>query len=232
VPDYPDTTTRIAQVLSHLTPGGVYQYDAARSAVIGDVITQCANEPYVPFLAGKLDAYAMTDSVPGTDLGDPVSRNRGYFTADQLERYASRLQRMATPYRVDDRGRASRSTVPPAPADGANGLVLSALDLANFDRALRDNMLTPDTLLKAWTPAPGTSAGLGWFVQRVGSDTVVWQFDATRGAYSSLMIKVPARDLTLILLANSDRLATPLTTIAPDITKSVFAGLFFRVFLI
>jgi len=70
----------------------------------------------------------------------------------------------------------------------------------------------------------------GVFVQRYGSDPVIWHFGLIPGAYSSLIVKLPARHLTLILLANSDGLTAPFDLAQGDVTRSLFAVLFLRLF--
>ena len=72
--------------------------------------------------------------------------------------------------------------------------------------------------------------GLGWFVQKYNGQTIVWQFGQTTNAYSSLMLKIPAKRLTLILLANSDGLSSYFDLASGDVTKSLFAVLFLRLF--
>ena len=46
-------------------------------------------------------------------------------------------------------------------------------------------------------------------MQNYNGQTLYWQFGNTPGAYSSLILKVPSKHLTLILLANSDGLSAP-----------------------
>jgi hypothetical protein len=55
---------------------------------------------------------------------------------------------------------------------------------------------------------------------------VVWQYGIGAAASSSLVITLPARNVTLILLANSDGLAKPASLSAGDITVSPFAKVF------
>jgi hypothetical protein len=59
---------------------------------------------------------------------------------------------------------------------------------------------------------------------------VVWQFGVTQGASSSLIVTLPSRGITMILLANSDRLVRPLPLAEGDISVSPFARLFFSLF--
>ena len=68
--------------------------------------------------------------------------------------------------------------------------------------------------------------GLGWFVQTYNGEPVVWQFGVQANAASSLVVTLPARNVTLILLANSDGLAKPATLPNGDITVSPFARVF------
>jgi hypothetical protein len=73
--------------------------------------------------------------------------------------------------------------------------------------------------------------GLGWFVQSYNGRDLVWQFGNLPNAYSSLILKVPERRITLILLANSDGLSAPFALEQGDVTASLYARLFLRVFL-
>jgi hypothetical protein len=59
----------------------------------------------------------------------------------------------------------------------------------------------------------------------------VWQFGRASDAYSSLILKIPDRRLTLILLANSDSLTNAVNPQAPDVTQSLFARTFLRLFV-
>jgi CubicO group peptidase (beta-lactamase class C family) len=69
--------------------------------------------------------------------------------------------------------------------------------------------------------------GLGWFVQFYRGERVVWHFGSVPG-YSALILKLPARRITFIVLANSDGLSAPFQLTSGDITKSLFATLFLR----
>jgi len=68
-------------------------------------------------------------------------------------------------------------------------------------------------------------------VQTYNGERIVWQFGNWPEASSALVIKVPARRLTLILLANGDRLSAPFNLQNGDVTTSLFAKLFLRLFL-
>jgi CubicO group peptidase (beta-lactamase class C family) len=234
VPQYSDASTTIRQLLSHTNAGGGFAYDLRRFADLTAVIEECAHTYYGPSLAQEIfDRFGMADSVPHRGLASPSSTDRARFDARRLERYANVLERLARPYKVDGRKRATRSDLPSAGLTAATGVVSTVRDLARFDAALSDGLiLGRSSLAASWTRAnsSGTTlpTGLGWFVQGYNGETLVWQFGYVRDAYSSLILKVPGRRLTLILLANSDGLSAPFALEKGDVTTSLFATTFLR----
>ncbi len=120
---------------------------------------------------------------------------------------------LATPHHIDSTGRVVASDPPPAQGDGAAGGVIStAMDLARFDIALtQGRLLSPASRRTMWSAGSSPSGatlpyGLGWFVQMYDDEQLLWHSGLWEGAYSALYLKAPARNLTLILLANSDGL--------------------------
>jgi CubicO group peptidase (beta-lactamase class C family) len=221
---FPDTSSTVGEVLRHRS-GGSFRYDPARYAELAGVITQCAHERYQRLVGFEvLNRLGMRSSVPGHNL----DQDRSLFPESMLSDYAAVLRRVAVPYRVEN-NRPSRSVYTPNRLDASTGLVSTVRDLAQLDRSW-NVLLTPNTLSQAWSPS-GTPTGLGWFVQRYNGETVVWHFGVARDAYSSLILKVPSKNITLILLANSDRLSAPYTLENGDVTQSVFARLFLRLVL-
>ncbi|HXW04918.1 MAG TPA: serine hydrolase domain-containing protein [Vicinamibacterales bacterium] len=236
----PEPTATLRHLVSHTsegTPGATFTYNPERYSHLTNAVEWCAPQPYRKTVAHRiLDRLAMIDSVPGRDLRDRTVVPEGLFEPAALDRYAAVLDRMAVPYRVDKRRRAARSELPQPPEgiNAATGLVASARDLAQFDAALDSVLLLEDTRAAAWRNAAGggelgfNPAGLGWFVQTYQGQPVVWHFGLVPNAYSSLMIKLPAKRLTLILLANSDGLTAPYELHQGDVTRSVFAIVFLR----
>jgi CubicO group peptidase (beta-lactamase class C family) len=236
----PDATLRtILNNTSAGTPGQAFRYEPDRYSQVGTAVEFCAPQPFRKSVAHRiLDRLAMKDSVPGRDTLDPQNTPDGLFDPAALERYAHVVERLAVPYKLDKKGRSIRSD---APIDdrlsASTGIISTVRDVARFDAAI-DSMLLlkDDTVAMAWTNplsrdrATSLPMGLGWFVQRYGSDPVIWHFGLIPGAYSSLIIKLPARHLTLILLANSDGLTAPFQLADGDVTKSLFAALFLRMF--
>jgi CubicO group peptidase (beta-lactamase class C family) len=236
----PEPGATLRHVLAHASsgsPGASFKHDPSRYASLSAVVDDCTDQPYRKVLAqAVLDRLAMFDSVPGHDVGESAA-DRQPFDQGTLDRYASVLRRLAVPYRVDRNGRATRSDYPPRALNAATGLITTVRDLARYDAALDDHVLLRATSLGlAWSNVMSSGGaampvGLGWFVQRYNNDRIVWHFGLLPDAYSSLVLKATDRNLTLILLANSDGLSASFSLANGDITTSLFATLFLRLFV-
>ena len=239
VPGYGEPSTTVGQLLTHQSPTGAYAYDAVRFSSLTAVIEECADLPYRHVLAAEIfNRVLMMRSVPGRALEGVLFPGEASFSAADLARYNDILSQMARHYRLD-RGQPVRAAVPLLPADASTGAISTARDLAEFDIALRTpGLLSRDAITLAWTQAGGAlpmPTGLGWFVQNYNNGTgpgepLVWQFDLTRDVASSLIVKLPARDLTFIVLANSDGLTRTSNLAAGDALASPFVKLFLRFF--
>ena len=235
----PDGAVTLREILTHAAPGtpSGFKYDPARFALLTRAVEACTGRPYRAEVASRLmDALAMIDSVPGRDLEDPSAVPEGMYDADDLSRYAAVLQRLAVPYRVDNRKRSTRTEVPVDGINAAAGIVSTVRDLARLDAALDAGLLRPETLAEAWAPAAGPSGlplpfGLGWFTQTYRGTPIVWHYGFVPNAYSALIVKVPSRKVTMILLANSDGLVVPSQLEGGDVTRSLFASVFLRMLL-
>ncbi|MDQ3213535.1 MAG: beta-lactamase family protein [Acidobacteriota bacterium] len=230
-----DRAVTVRKLLSH-TSTGTFSYSPERFSQLTAVVEWCVPQPYAKTVSHRLlNRLAMRDSVPGTNLaaGNSGPLEELYDPAD-LDRYRAVVERIAVPYKVDGRGRGEPSDVTVAGISAAAGLVSTVRDLARFEAAVDSGLLLrDDTLAAAWSPTGGRDgaavpAGLGWFVQPHRGERVVWHFGHLPNAYSSLVLKLPERRLTFILLANSDGLSAPFQLGSGDVTRSVFATLFLR----
>lgn len=236
--DIPEKDATLRQLLSHApreNQAEPFVYSPQRYGQLTTVMERCAPQPYRKSVSHRiLKHLAMTDSVPGTDLRDPdLILPTGLYEPMELQHYRDVLARMAVGYRVHSRDRVERTEVPAMTMSANSGLVSTVRDLAKLDGALdNDLLLREDTLAQAWQPAQHRGAplptGLGWFVQSYQGRRVVWHFGTVPNAYSSLIVKLPDRNLTLILLGNSDRLNTPFLLEQGDVTRSLFATLFLK----
>ena len=235
----PDATIR--QLLTHTSGASdslAFAYRPERLEPLWRVLRTCTVDSYRESLANLFKRLAMIDTVPGRNILTIAAPDEGVPFPEDVERYAAVLQRRAMPYAVDDRGRSSLSTYPESAAvlTPSTGVITTVRDLAKFDLALKQGILLErGTLDYAWsapsvhgTPLPH---GAGWFVQTHNGEKVVWQFGMAENASSALMITLPNRGLTLILMANSDGLVKLYSPANGDITLSPFARLFLNVFV-
>jgi hypothetical protein len=172
----------------------------------------------------------MADSVPGHDLEAVSDAASAAFDAATLARYRGVLAQLAKPYAVAD-SRPRLSEYPPKGLNASAGLVSTVGDLARYDAAIDAHVLmSSSTQLVAWTPfrlASGRDAPYapGWFVQSTPAGRAVWHYGQWP-TFSSLILKLPDRSMTLILLANSDGLSRRFPLTAGDVAASPFARAF------
>jgi CubicO group peptidase (beta-lactamase class C family) len=247
------TTATVQELLSHTVGNGAsaaFRYDPARFAQLTPTVEACGQVSYRYRLFQRiLGRFGMANSVPGFDFaagsGGPFPPGQEpEFDAERLAAFTTLVQQIARPYRIDRRGRPVLSAHPTAPLNAATGLVSSVRDVARFDAGLHSFVLfTEPTMTAAWTLSPAAPTalgapvqsaaprmGLGWFVQQHQGEPLVWHFGLVPDAGSALILKLPRRQVTLVLLANSDGLAAGYGLAAGDVTKSPFARLFLSIF--
>jgi CubicO group peptidase (beta-lactamase class C family) len=238
--DSPWAGATIAQVLSHAhgAPGAqTFAYQLDRLDPLKSAIRVCRGDSYRETIALLLERLAMMSSVPGPDVVTLVPPAEGVPDPVAAARYNDVLARLTTSYAVSSPGQTTATAQPVATLTPEGGLVSTVRDFAQFDLAVRKAiLLRPETLELAWTPAMGAGGqalphGLGWFVQQYNGERVVWQFGVSENASSSLVLTVPARKFTMILLANSDGLVKLFPLAAGDVTVSPFAKVFLRLFV-
>ena len=251
VPTFPEDA-KIRHVLAHVSEGR-YNYDPGRYSALTPVVEDCTKKPFRVALADEiLQRLTMTSSVPGLDLFQPGGQAAlDLFDPARQNRYRSQMTRLAKPYRIDRNGNAVLSEYPQYGLDASSGMVSTALDLATFEGSLDDREEGGDnvpigysTLDKMWQPfafenGAVAPTGQGWFVQNVGGDRLdaasgvrlVWTFGHIPGAASALIVKMPSKRLTLVLLANSGGLADTYQFEKGDVTTSPFVKIFLRLFI-
>jgi CubicO group peptidase (beta-lactamase class C family) len=233
---YTEAETTVGELLTHTALDKTFRYAPSRLAALSDVVDECAHRQYPQLLAQELfDLLGMINSVPGQTLTSPSPDDVAMFDPARLARYGDILRRTAVPYRLISRRPFRNPDLVPARIGFAQGVVSSALDLAQFDMAYDNGFLATETrrlaLSQAFANGQPLRTGLGWFVQAYNGEPVAWQFGVIENGYSSLIVKVPNRGLTLILLANSDGLTAPFGLETGDVTASVFARTFLRIFI-
>ncbi|HZR23347.1 MAG TPA: serine hydrolase domain-containing protein [Vicinamibacterales bacterium] len=235
VPASADAGATLRMLMTHTSQGAsglTFAYRLDRLAPMADAIAKCTDSSFRSGIGALLDRMGMYDSVPGSDAAVGVE----FDTATQ-QRYSGVVARLATPYAVDGRGKATASSYRATALTPSAGAVSTVRDLAKFDVALKSGLVVrPQTLLTAWTAplnlsGPALPHGIGWFVQTYQGEPVVWQFGVADNASSSMVVTLPRRGLTFIVLANSSGLAQSFNLAAGDLTSSPFARLFLGTFV-
>jgi CubicO group peptidase (beta-lactamase class C family) len=217
----------LRHLLSHTateTPGTRFSYNPVLYSWASRPIMAAAGAPF----STLVDRYVLV----------PAGMTRSARIHRDLPLREDLAQQLAPPHWVDSSGAIERAPEPPPQGDGAAGGVISTvLDLARFDVALDLGVLI-SAESRAAMMAPTRSAsgeafphGLGWFVQQYRGHTLVWHSGWWPDAYSALYLKIPALNLSFIVLANSEGIwwDNPLDQAA--IERSEFAQAFLRTFL-
>ncbi|MBK6731561.1 MAG: serine hydrolase [Bacteroidetes bacterium] len=211
--------------LSHTAeniPGTKYKYNGFLFGMLSDVVQT----------ATKITFDKWVDSLVIEKLQLKHSASSQLDSSKKLM-----LEEIALPYKVDDNGNFVRVDFPDPDLNAGAGLVFSAHDLLLFDNAFNNNkiisqaskekMLTPFEL----TDKSISPYGYGWFIQKYKGYTLVWHYGLQPDAYSGLYLKVLEKNLTLVILTNSQNLSSPFNLEKGNVLNSEFAKVFLNIFL-
>ena len=230
-PDPAATVRHVLAMASDSPAGSRYRYDGDRFGELTTVVEACTRASFRQALRLEiLDRLGMFDSVPGQDLETPSAQLAAQFDDVALARYRSVIGRLAKPYTTNG-GRAALAEYPPRGIGASAGLISTVRDLARYSAGIDDAiLLRREAQAVAWTPFVLTNSqrspyGLGWFTQTTDAGHTVWHYGLWP-TFSSLLLKVPGRNVTLILLANSEGLSARFPLADGDVMVSPFARAF------
>jgi len=216
--DFKDDSVKIKNLLSHTSagvPGERFEYDGNRFDYLTAVIEKKAGKPFLNVLVDTiLDPLAMSSSVPYHNVVVDANKWVGSLGNNDMDRYKTTLLRLAQPYSYYGAGETVHATYPSRDYVGAAAGILSTVrDLAKYDIAIdRHVLVKKETQERAWTPFVSNSGerlpyGLGWFVTDYHGHKPVWHYGQWGSGFSAVYVKVPERNVSIILLANSEALA-------------------------
>jgi CubicO group peptidase (beta-lactamase class C family) len=201
-------------------PGENYRYNGFLFGFLSLVAEEVSGKPYSTLLVDHIIApLEMTNTVPCI-----IKERRDKIMAKRTKYY-----------RVGFGGEFKSSSYPVTLSSSA-GIVTTVLDMAKFDIAMDRNLIASAesnaamfsrTISNSGKPLP---YGLGWFVQEHESVKLVWHYGWAPKAYSSLILKVPEKDVTFILFANSEGASANFHLGSGDVLRSPFAISFLRAF--
>lgn len=196
---------QVKHLLSHTSsgePGSTFSYDGNRFSLLDSVIARTTGQTFAEALQARIvQKLSLRHTAPNPQSPQVTVSGR---TSAQVD------SNLARGYRFSEG--ANKPTTYPSYFGTAAGLTASVLDMAAFSIAL-DNLalLKQEELDLAFTPTV-TSDGLttpyalGWFATDYRGHRVIWHYGLWT-AISSLIVKVPGKGLTFVVLANSDGLS-------------------------
>lgn len=240
--DFKDDSVKIKHLLSHTsngTPGERYQYDGNRFDYLTAVIEKKFGKPFVEVIVETFfDPLGMSSSVPFHNIVDEADKRGASLGKEKLDRYKKNLARLSQPYTLYGDRDIIHVWYPPKNFIGAAaGLLSTVLDMAKYDAAIDGHVfLKQETQEIAWTAFTSNSGqplpyGLGWFVTDYHGLKLIWHYGHWGSGFSAIYLKVPEKNVSLVMLANSEALADHQYQVGEDITNNVFACNFLRLFV-
>jgi CubicO group peptidase (beta-lactamase class C family) len=163
------------------------------------------------------------------------SLTRPMITEKQQQRFDTVVKTLAQPYALDREFKTTKISYPQGFSTSA-GLMSTVLDMAKYDIAIDQNkFLTKETQQLAFTPTRSTKGeelpyGLGWFTTNYKGTKLLWHYGYWTGN-SSFILKVPQRNMTFIIMANSDNLSRPTDLGSGDALSSPVGMAFLNTFI-
>jgi CubicO group peptidase (beta-lactamase class C family) len=157
------------------------------------------------------------------------------ITEKHQQRFDTVSKILAKPYALDREFKITKISYPQSFSTAA-GLISTVLDMAKYDIAIDQNkFLTKETQQLAFTPTVSTKGetlpyGLGWFTQNYKGTKLIWHYGYWTGN-SSFILKVSERNITFIIMANSDNLSRPTDLGSGDALSSPVGMAFLKTFI-
>lgn len=204
---------KVKHVLSHTSQGDVGQnfYYSGRFGWLTAVIEK---------------AYQSTfEEVIQEKIIKPLGLKNTYLLKDSSQIHSS-SRKIALPYFYEGETKAGFIDYG---YSAAAGITSTVRDLSIFSKAMDDNnLVTEESKLSMFTPSKSElQYGYGIFSQQFKDKKLIWgygQYDC----YSSLFLKVPEEDITLVIAANNNLMSDPARLIYGDVTYSLFAISFLK----
>jgi CubicO group peptidase (beta-lactamase class C family) len=222
---------RVKHLMSHTSegvPGSHFKYNGDRYALLDQVIQSASGSSFGQLVCERI-IWPLRLERTAPNILDPTNFALAGHHSAAFE------SKLARPYELDKSGQFKRIAYPKYFSCSA-GLISSAPDVARYSIALdQGKLLTKGSLDRAMAKTPTEDSrslpyGLGWFVIEHRGVKLVWHYGLWIGN-SSLIIKVPSRRLTYVVLANSERLTSSYAHGRGELMTSPFARAFIEGFV-
>ena len=218
---------RVMHLLTHTSegvPGSQYKYNGDRYALLSNVIQSATGKTFHQLATERImHPLGLQNTVP-SDM--KLAALDGFDTIRIKQHVAQ--------------GYASNGTQTvdyPKLFSTAAGMISSLDDMLKYAAAFDGSqLLTDDQKQKVFSPMIANDGktlpyGLGWFIQHREGIELDWHYGYWTGM-SSLIIRVPSKKMTFVLMANSDMLSAPYPLGSGDIWVSPYAKEFLKSFVL
>jgi len=218
-------TVRVIHLLTHTSegvPGSQYKYNGDRYALLSNVIQSATGRSF--------DQLATERIMQPLGLHNTAPSDMKLAAADGFD---SMRLRQNTAQGYNSNG--IQAVDYPKNFSTAAGLISNIDDMLKYAAAFEGNvLLTEDLKTKVFSPMISNDGktlpyGLGWFIQEKEGVKINWHYGYWIGM-SSLIIRVPNKKLSFVLMANSDMLSAPYPLGNGDIWVSPYAKEFLKSF--
>jgi len=220
-------TVRVIHLLTHTSegvPGTAYKYNGDRFALLSNVIQSATGQTFHKLLN---DRITKPLGLPNTAPGNLSIAVLDGFDTTRLKQHTAQGYNSNGNQPVDY----------PKNFSTAAGLASTITDMLKYAAGYDGNLLlTEDLKAKIFTPMISNGGktlpyGLGWFIQQKEGIDITWHYGYWIGM-SSLLIRIPSKKLSFVLMANSDMLSAPYPLGNGDIWVSPYAKEFLKSFVL
>jgi len=220
-------TVRVIHLLTHTSegvPGSHYKYNGDRYSLLSTVIQSATGGTFHQLAAERVTLLLGLQNTAPSDM--QLATLDGFDTAALKQNTAQGYSSNGV------------TTVDyPKGFSTAAGLISNIDDMLKYAAAFDGNMLLTDELkAKVFSPMISNDGktlpyGLGWFIQQMEGIKITWHYGYWVGM-SSLIIRVPEKKLSFVLMANSDMLSAPYALGDGDIWVSPYAREFLKSYVL
>lgn len=231
-----DESISLRNVLNHTVngaPGTSFLYNPIMYSRLSRYLEYVHGNP----IADAEKGHNTMARLAQTNILGPACMSRTMSSQWQREK-AEVFFDMARGYKYAN-GRYAKLMRPDRHFAGGAGIVSTVDDLAKYDIALDSGEIASESVMEQlFTPAVASDGSAlpyayGWYVQEYQGEKLVWHggWDEEAG-FSALYLKAPERNLTFIVLANSEGMwwGNPLDK--AEVQGSAFAQLFLDHFVL
>jgi len=220
-------TVRVIHLLTHTSegvPGSHYNYNGDRYALLSTVIQSATGVAFHQLAAERVMRPLGLQNTAPSDMQ--------LAALDGVDTTALK-QNTAQGYSSNG----VQAVDYPKGFSTAAGLTSNIDDMLKYASAFDGSvLLTDDLKAKVFSPMISNDGktlpyGLGWFIQQMEGIKITWHYGYWVGM-SSLIIRVPEKKLSFVLMANSDMLSAPYPLGNGDIWVSPYAKEFLKSFVL